>query len=227
MIIELTGIPGAGKSTVLNSLQNWQETKAFVFDIQGYILNNLMLPLKGKIGYELVLLTHIFLLKQRDWHLFQRVFLLVKGSGNTFFHKINILRNTLKKLIIYNFIKDRDEIFLIDEGVTHIPFTVFVDVNRKINETEFNAFLNLIPSVDALLIIDAPDKVLTQRVLKRGGEGHRRINFSVHSDVIAFMQQSRSVLEKIKKHFKGCVYQNIEKDIDTHKIIEILGLMSR
>ena len=227
MIIELTGIPGAGKSTVLNSLKTLPASKAFVFDIQSYILNNSMLPVKGKIGYELVLLTHVFLLKQRDWHLFQHVFSLVKRSGNTFFHKINILRNTLKKLIIYNYIKDQNEIFLIDEGVTHIPFNVFVDVNRKINETELNAFLNLIPPVDTLLIIDAPDDVLMERVIKRGEEGHRRINFSVHADVIAFMRQSRSVLEKIKKHFKGCVYQNIEKDIDTEKIMKILEVMFR
>lgn len=224
MIIELTGIPGAGKSTIIESLKNSSEAKEFIFDIQSYLLDRAFLPLKGKIGYELLLLTYIFLLKRRDWYLFKYVFSFVKNSGNSFFHKINILRNTLKKLIIYRYIKNSNKVFFIDEGVSHIPFNVFVDVRKNINNDELKVLLGLLPSIDSLLIVDASDDILLERVIARGREGHRRIDFDSKENIQCFMQQSREVLEALKSHINGYIYQNIDKDIDTKKIMNELGL---
>jgi len=224
MTIELTGIPGAGKSTVLDSLKELQDRKGFVFDIQRYMLGKTFLPIRGKIGYELVLLTQILLLKKKDWYLLKHVFLFVKSSGNSLFHKMNILRNTLKKLIIYRYIKDKNEVFFIDEGISHIPFTVFVDVDKKINYKDLREFLEFLPPIDSLLIIDAPDNVLLKRVLERGKRGHRRIDFDSQENVKFFMLQSREVLEQLKSYFTGYIYKNIKKDVDTKKIIYEIGL---
>ena len=224
MIIELTGIPGAGKSTVLKSLKNLRDSEGFIFDIQNYILSRTFLPFHGKIGYEFVLLTKIFLLKSEDWLLLKYVFLLIKNSGNSFFHKVNIVRNTMKKLIIYRYIKDSNTVFFIDEGVSHIPFTVFVDIYKSMNSEKLKVLLELLPSVDFLLIIDAPDAILLERVIERGKEGHRRIDFNSKEKVECFMQQSREVLELLKMHFSGYVYYNIEKEIDREEIMNQLGL---
>ncbi|PNX50180.1 MAG: hypothetical protein BV458_13690 [Thermoplasmata archaeon M9B2D] len=158
-----------------------------------------------------------------DWHLFKNVFAVVRQSTNALFHKINILRNTLKKLVIYRYISDRNERFLIDEGVSHIPFTVFVDIGRTISGEKLEALLRDLPPVDLLLVVDAPDDVLLDRVIDRGSKGHRRINFDSHEDVVVFMQQSRKVVEYVKRHFGGHVYTNTVKDIDTDAIIKLLG----
>jgi len=224
MMVELTGIPGAGKSTVLQRLKLLHESESFIFDIQNYMLRRTFLPLKGKVGYELLLFSRMFLLKSEDWYLLKYVLGLIKKSGNSFLHKINILRNTCKKLIIYRYVKERDEVFFIDEGVAHIPFTIFVDITTDINCDELKVLLSQIPSVEALLTIDAPDNILLKRVLERGKKGHRRIDFDSMENMESFMQQSREVLNYIQSHFSGYNYQNIEKDIDTKKIINELGL---
>jgi hypothetical protein len=223
MIIELTGVPGAGKSTILEKLKKAKETQGTIFDVQKYILERSILPLKGKAGYELALLSRIYLLTSGDWHLLKNVFSVVRNSSNSLFHKVNILRNTLKKLIIYRYIADREERFLIDEGVSHIPLTVFVDVGRKISGENVEAFLRDLPPVDLLLVVDAPDDLLLERVIARGSKGHRRINFGSHEDVVAFMKQSRKVVECLKHHFDGHVYTNTLEDIDTDAIIKLLG----
>ena len=224
MIVELTGIPGAGKSTVLESLKSLHEKPLFVFNIRDYIVRKSFLPLGGKVGYDLVLLGHVFLLGSEEWSVLKSAFLYVKKSSNSFFHKINILRNILKKLIIHRYIEDRDEVFFIDEGISHIPFNIFVDVGDTLSHEEVKGFLKLLPSVDAVLTIDAPDELLLTRVVQRGSEGHRRIDFNSKEKVACFMQQSREVLELLKMHFNGYIYHNIEKEIDREEIISQLGL---
>lgn len=224
MIIELTGIPGAGKSTVLESLKALQDNSVFVFNIQDYIVSRAFLPLPGKIGYDVVLLGHIFLLGGEEWQVLKYAFSHIKKSKNSFFHKINILRNILKKLIIHRYIQDRDEVFFIDEGISHIPFNIFVDVGDMLNNEEVKIFLKLLPSVDKVLTIDAPDELLLERVIERGSEGHRRIDFNSEENVECFMQQSREVLELLKMHFNGYIYNNIKKEIDREEIMNQLGL---
>ena len=224
MIVELTGIPGAGKSTVLESLKALEKNPHFVFNIRDYIMGKSFLPLRGKVGYDLVLLGHIYILGSEEWQVLKYAFSYVKRSSNSFFHKMNILRNILKKLIIHRYIEDRDEVFFIDEGISHIPFNIFVDVGDVLNNEEVKVFLKLLPSVDRVLTIDAPDELLFERVVARGSEGHRRIDFNSNEKVVHFMQQSREVLELLKMHFNGYIYHNIEKEIDRETIINQLGL---
>lgn len=224
MIVELTGIPGAGKSTLLASLQKIENRTPFVFDIQRFILNNSWLPFNGKIAYEVILYFKVYTLRSADITLLKNVFFLMKNSGNSLFSKLNILRNTLKKILIFNAINNRKEIFFIDEGIAHIPFTLFVDINKTINTEDVkNIFLNT-PVVDKLLIVDAPDNVLLDRVIDRGKKGHRRMNFDSKDDVKKFMQQSRDILELIKLNYDAVIYENVDKSIDSENILNKLGL---
>jgi dephospho-CoA kinase len=224
MIIELTGIPGAGKSTVLNSLINSSNKHKYIFDIKKYILRNWIFSINSTIFYDFVLFTKIFLLKRSDIDMLKYIFYIIRNSKNTLFHKINILRNILKKIIIYRFIENKNEIFFIDEGVSHIPFNVFVDINKTLDEKRIYKLLEMIPTVDILLIIDAPDDILIKRVIKRGKKGHKRINFNLQEDIETFMFQSRIILNKIGKYFDVLTYNNIHQEIDINKLIKILGL---
>jgi tRNA uridine 5-carbamoylmethylation protein Kti12 len=73
MIVELTGIPGAGKSTLLESLRKVENKAHFVFDIQGFILKDSLLPFRGKIAYELALYSKVYLLRAIDITLLKNV----------------------------------------------------------------------------------------------------------------------------------------------------------
>jgi len=224
MIIELTGIPGAGKSTVIKALKKEFFHQKYVFDVRKYILQNEIFSIDNILFYDFILLTKIFLLKKQDFSLLKYVFIIVKNSHNSFFHKINIMRNTLKKILIYRYIENKEEIFFIDEGVTHIAFSVFVDIGKSLDKEGLQILLNKVPYVDKLIIIDAPYQILLQRVIERGKEGHKRINFDSKKDIESFINQSITVLNAIQKQFNGCLYENIDTYIDTNKIIKILGL---
>jgi dihydroorotase-like cyclic amidohydrolase len=134
------------------------------------------------------------------------------------------LRNIIKKFIIYRYIQNKEEVFFIDEGITHIAFNIFVDIDKKIDDEEIKRFLKTLPKVDRLIVIDAEDSDLLDRVIKRGKEGHRRINFDSDEDVELFMKQSRIVLNVIKKELKGYIYMNVGREIKTKEIIQNIGL---
>ncbi len=224
MIIELTGIPGAGKSTILKHLSVKTVDPNVVFNVESYILKNSYFSIKGKFYFELLVFANLLKLKKEDRILIRKSISLIQKSKNTLFHKVNIIRNIVKKLIIYRYIQERDEIFFIDEGVSHIPFNLFVDVKQKINVEELENFFYLLPRADRILVVDASDEILLQRVIERGKEGHRRINFNSQEEVIRFMDYSRHVLEKIKAYYKVSSFTNEVKKIDENKIYKMVGL---
>ena len=220
MIIELTGIPGSGKSTILNELRIVLENEKYIFDIQKYILG-----FNGNIFfYDVYLILNFFRLTVRDWRLLGKILNIICHSKNSFFHKVNIFRNSYKKLVIYNIIKHKKEIFFIDEGVTHIPFTLFVDMEDNNCRTNKIELTNYLQKIDLLLIIDAPDNILLDRVLKRGKDGHRRIDFTSKKKVISFLYQSRQVLNSIEKNIRYEKIHNINRKINIDEIIKTIGI---
>jgi len=219
MIIEFTGIPGSGKSTILKRLEGDLSNEKYVFNIKRYIIG-FDAP---TVVYDLYLLFFCFRLSKHDIEFLSEIVNIVLKSKNSFFHKVNIIRNSYKKIVINKILQNKDKVFFIDEGISHIPFTLFVDVNKEIDTYEIERFINSVEYNNELFIIDAEDQVLTDRVIKRGKEGHRRIDFTQEQLVKKFMQQSRIVLNEIKKNCKYKEYNNIGK-IDIMKIKQLLGV---
>jgi len=224
MIIELSGIPGAGKSTVIKSLIDSMDNTKYIFDVRKYILNQYKIHLDKTYLYDFILLLNILKLKKEDLRIIRDSAKIVLNGNNKLFHKINILRNIMKKFIIYRYIQNKEKVFFIDEGITHIAFNIFVDIDKKIDDEKIKYFLKKLPKVDKLIIIDAEDNDLLDRVIKRGKKGHRRINFDSDEDIELFMKQSRIVLHTIKKEFKGYIYMNVDRKIKTKEIIQNIGL---
>jgi len=224
MIVELTGIPGAGKSTVIQSLIDSMDNTKYIFDVRKYILDQYKIHLDKTYLYDFILLLNILKLKKEDLRIIRDSAKIVLDGNNKLFHKINILRNIIKKFIIYRYIQNKEEVFFIDEGITHIAFNIFVDIDKKIDDEEIKRFLKTLPKIDKLIIIDAEDSDLLDRVIKRGKEGHRRINFDSDEDIKLFMKQSRIVLNVIKRELKGYIYMNVDRKIKTKEIIKNIGL---
>ena len=212
MIIEFSGIPASGKSTIINTLKNNTNYKFNVFNINDVLL------------FDIILLLNLFRLKFDDYKIIKKSFDIVKNSKNSFFHKINIMRNVIKKFVIYRIIEKKKDIYIIDEGIIHLPFILFVDINKKINENEVIDFIKLLKNYNInLFVIDVEDKILLDRVIKRGKKGHRRIDFDNINNVKKFMKQSRVVLELLKQELNPIIYEN-KGEIDLQKIKRLLGI---
>tara|TARA_B100000787_G_C16198685_1_gene302927 strand:+ start:6471 stop:7154 length:684 start_codon:yes stop_codon:yes gene_type:complete len=224
MIIEFTGIPGAGKSTIINGISELSLKIPIIFNVEKYIRDRSFFKLPGTIGFDIILFFNFYKLKRKDYLLLSRSLTVLKKNNNRILHKINILRNIFKKLVINRFIQNKKEYFLIDEGLSHIPMSLFVDINSEIIKSEVIDFFKNLPKIDKLLLIDADDLSLIKRVTIRGGKGHKRIDFSKKENVVLFMSKSRDILDLLKQELRPDIYMNMNTSPDIQNIIKLIGL---
>lgn len=221
MIFEITGMPGSGKSTIIKKLSKINNDDNFVFDIQDFISNKILGFRTNLLLYDLLLLSKFYLLDKNDLKVLTSSVQVLKSNTNSFFIKINIIRNIYKKLIINRFLANYNNFFIVDEGVSHIPVTLFVDLH-KINFKELKDFTSLLNLKSNIILIDADDDLLYERVIHRGPKGHRRINFKDIDSIKSFMSQSRIVINYLKSNFNFLYTTKSNSKIDLQKIISII-----
>ncbi len=224
MIIEFTGAPGSGKSTVIRGISELSLKDPVIFNVEKYIRDHSVFKLPGTIGFDIILLFNFYKLKKKDYILLSKSFSVLKKTKHKVKHKINIFRNIFKKLIINRFIQNKKEIFLIDEGLSHIPMSLFVDINSEIVKSEVIDFFESLPKIDKLLLIDVDDLNLINRVIKRGERGHKRMDFSKKENIILFMSKSRSILDIQKHEMEPDIYMNTDTSPDIQRIVKLIGL---
>jgi dephospho-CoA kinase len=224
MIIEFTGAPGAGKSLIINMLLKKHTTNHLVIDIESYIQKLFFISLPGTIGYDITLLFNFYRLKYPDYILILKSIIQLYENKNILRHKINIFRNIFKKLVINRILLSKNECFIVDEGISHIPISLFVDIDTEINISKTEAFYKYLPQLNKVILIDVDHKSLVERVIKRGERGHARIDFSNKNNIESFMLKSRAVMELSKKKLNPKIYYNNCKNIDLEKIIELMGI---
>jgi GTPase SAR1 family protein len=224
MIIEFTGIPGSGKSTIIEKLKKHSFKQEIIFDIEKFVCLKSFRIGKGKLPYDLIVFSKIILLNKQDLKFLKLSIKHLKKCGHNWFTKINIFRNILKKLILHRFLLKFNKIFIVDEGLSHIPLSLFVDVSKDIDFQFLQKILKLLISKADILLIDASDDILLERITVRGFKGHRRIDFGNVKSIEIFMNQSRQVTEAIKLFFNPLIYMNDEYEIDIHKILTLIKL---
>ena len=224
MIIELTGLPGVGKSTILKGIKEYEFKEAIVFDVENFIKNISLFKLNGTIGYDIILLLKFYKLEKIDCKILLKSLIILKSNKNSFKYKVNIYRNILKKLIIFRILKNKEEIFLVDEGVSHIGMSLFVDIKSEIIESKVVEFYKNLPKPDRILLIDADDSILLTRVIKRGKEGHARIDFSNKNNIKLFMSKSRNIVEVLKQQLKPEIYMNTNVNPNILGVIKLMNI---
>ena len=55
MIIEFTGIPGAGKSTIIKGISKLSLKDPVIFNVEKYLRDRCLLKLPGTIGFDMIL----------------------------------------------------------------------------------------------------------------------------------------------------------------------------
>jgi hypothetical protein len=115
--------------------------------------------------------------------------------------KLNLLRNVLKKLGIYEIIRFRgsgQDVILVDEGVLQTAHNLFVHVSAEIKPEHLTTFTGLVPLPDVVVYLKQPEGLLIDRVMKRG---HQRIpDRSSYDQVAHFIRQAVATFDKLAQH---------------------------
>jgi broad-specificity NMP kinase len=199
MIIEVTGVPGSGKSTIYSKITGGDFSNITFIQNKFNILNELFL-------------FFFFFYKILQTYRYFAILILIFKTNNSFFHKVNILRNIMKKISKYMLYSNKKKIYLFDEGISHIPFNLFVDnSNSLLNRGEFIDIVQLLPKVDALFIINVKKDLAISRLKNRG---HKRMNLENDKESEIFIEKSSEVIEMIKMYSINTEIIEIENSLD-------------
>jgi thymidylate kinase len=111
--------------------------------------------------------------------------------------KLNLLRNVLKKIGIYEIIRFRNtdrQIILVDEGVLQAAHNLFVHSSVQVKMENLSTFARLIPLPDVIVYLRQPESLLIDRTIKRG---HKRIPDRSYSNVVPFIRQAVTTFDKL------------------------------
>ena len=185
MIVEFSGVPGSGKSTVVQKIKDER-----IFLQKAIFVDNKFSFLKD--------MFYIFYFLYIFQPQYKKLFSLIHRSDNSFLHKINLLRNVIKKISRYFFYSRKKEIYIFDEGVSHIIFNIFVDSSFKtIDKKEIEEVLELLPLPNLLICIEADKEIVLQRLESRG---HKRINFDDKVKVENFVTKTFDTYKVLKDY---------------------------
>lgn len=212
-IIEITGSPCSGKSTILKSI-NVLDSNISFRRIYGnpYARSNVFYLNVQKLFFCLLGLYETsnplkkFLLRK------------IYSSESRFIHQLRLIFHTFLKLGRQSYLlkKPSDENILIDEGISHIPFNLFL------TESDISKYLSLLPNEykkNKVYCLFESEALLYTRLGKRG---HKRL---VNSDLAIkdFITKNNTVYHLIRikyKHFfenygesNSDAFQNIERFI--------------
>jgi thymidylate kinase len=223
MQIELIGCTGAGKSTLLDGiLRACRELGIDASSGDDYVLKKAHLNWIG--GYlprtllvDLISLT-ICLLAWRKYSGFYRlaskiIFSLPVELG--WFEKLNIARNTLKKIGIHEIVHlygSDEQIVLMDEGTLNTANCLFVHLSTELPAADFSNFVTLVPMPDAAIYLRQDEEILVERTLARG---HKRIRGGSRAAVEHFIKRAVSTFDGLVAH-SAIASRVVEVDSNQH-----------
>lgn len=203
MQIELIGCTSAGKSTLSRSiLQACDEQGPGILLRDDFVLKQVRLNwIKSHLPRTLLVdLMALFAClvtwrNNRKFYFFatQLLFQLPVGP----LEKLNLLRNVLKKIGIYEIIRFRStdqQVILVDEGVLQAAHNLFVHLSVEVKTEELSTFARLIPLPDVIIYLRQPESLLIDRIMKRG---HKRIPDRSYGNVVRFVKRAVVTFDKL------------------------------
>jgi len=202
MIIEFTGIPCSGKSTLCNQLLDKfaLEKNRNVFVGEAYVLKRIYLftPPNALLRTFLVDLFSGFLFvinynKIRAVFI-RKFFTHIKSQNSMWLHKINLCRNVIKKLALNAYIRTCPDqnIYIFHEGITHIFQNLYVD-HAALPATPDPDLLDPLHLPNAIILIVVKLSTARERLAKRG---HRRISGLTEKELSYFLQNAKNTIDK-------------------------------
>jgi len=203
MQIELIGCTSAGKSTLITGiLQACYQQGIDIFLGDDFVLKQVRLNwIKSHLPRTLLVdLAALFAClvtwrKNLKFYLFATRTLYQLPISR--YEKLNLLRNVLKKIGIYEIIRSRgndEQVILVDEGVLQAAHNLFVHGSVDVNTEQISTFAGLIPLPDVIVYLRQPESILIDRITIRG---HKRIPDRSSSNVTRFVKRAVTTFDEL------------------------------
>jgi len=175
VIIEFTGLPGSGKTTLNDALQNnlirkeyciWtpgRHWRALGLQYQVNKLHRSLMVTKKTATLVKPAINNIQIILSIPWiHIF---------SGLSFKYKKLIAKSFLVNLAESEFAKLASKegcVVLLDEGIVHRAYSLFVSLNKEINHKALKCYALMVNLPDLLVFVKINVKQALQRIMARG-----------------------------------------------------------
>ncbi len=205
MLVEIIGCTSAGKTTLARKMvhQGVQQGLDVILG-DDLVLQKLRLPwvknefLRRRI-FE-IFSTYTCLMHWSKYSTFCRfVFNAAMLSPGSFFYRINLFRNAIRKIGIHEAIRNsgwESKIVLVDnDGMIQTAHNLFVHNNGELNGN-LSGFVESAPSPDLIAYLQQPESILFERTLRRG---HPRMRVRSQDIVRNFVRQAVMIFEELKE----------------------------
>lgn len=223
MHVEIIGCTSAGKTTLARKIVEAGKRRGvdvvlgddFVLEKLhlGWVKNEFMRRRTLEIYSGFICMIH-----WRKYREFSRfVLTVVFQAPGSWFYKVNLARNALRKIGIHEIIRNyspESKIVLVDnDGIVQTAHNIFVHSNGSL-EADLSNFVKLAPMPDMLAYLRQPETILVERTLKRG---HPRLPDRSQSKVQNFVEQAVATFENLQKipqiAERLCVIDNENKTV--------------
>jgi len=203
MIIEFIGTTGAGKTTLVNNvLADCREQGIDILIGADFVLEQSRLNwIKSKFARTLCLdlLSSFACLAtwRNNFEFYAFASRVIMRLPVAWFEKLNLARNVLKKIGIYEIVRRRGsdrQIVLVDEGTLHAAHNLIVHVSVRTNANDLVAFVRLVPLPDVAICVTQSESVLIERTMKRG---HKRIPSLSYANTEIFVKRALDTFDKL------------------------------
>ena len=208
MIIELIGCTGVGKSTLVNRLlHSLRENGIIASTGDQFILKQVKLnwikiyPIRTLLVDLFTFLACIKTYRKNN-DFYRLVFKIIHQlpASISLFEKMNIMRNTFKKLGSYEIVRyrnSRQQTVVFDEGTIHSAHYLFVHTSVSPPFEHISRFLQLIPFPDTIIYLQKDEELLIERAISRK---HKRLNDLTYQTAKVFIANAIRTFSKIEIH---------------------------
>lgn len=208
MVVEFIGSTGAGKTTVLRSVErrlaNWTTTTTSADLIKGLLgLRGITHPTVQNLIQEVLGFPFLFSSLYQHRTFFMCTMKLLLRNARTDVTTINNLRSLERKLGVYTLVRliAGDRIILVDEGPV-LAAHMFIDDAGRPAAREIATFAETVPLPDAIVHVRAPVDTVVHRTLRRP-DPPRVLSSRSRCDVIRYSEAAAALFDQLVAALSG------------------------
>lgn len=251
-IVEFTGIPGSGKSTILPIVKDYLANQGLtVFDSGDIVRCSTRFPFTNSLFNTLLSslprgLNKILLRKLNNGLCLRQKYQIEYMINNLlFFNSVADLTNSRpipenhKRITIESFLRmagdyqiakessKKNAVLLLDEGFGHKVITFYISVEEKIIDfVEIESYLEKIPRIHLLIEIKADESVCKKRIIDR--KLPERLEGRTDHEVMEYLRRSKSAIDYGVKYLstKGVKVETLVNPSESFCPEEIISQLS-